>query len=236
MKRRRSSSSPKPRAALADCRPTPLAHGGTHRLRSDARNSQLQRIAGATTSRPTRARKASTFAPSSSTSARRPRSIQAIAAIIIEARQHRRRGAQCGRTSLRPGRSLHAGATRRALRRHRALHPARQSRRPAAHAPAQPGTSDLDITSSSAPAARRPICRPSFAAKAALDAIAVQYARELSRWGIETSIVVPGAFTERCRSLRWPRGVQPTWRERRSTPTGPTAGLAEGKPHGLSAG
>jgi hypothetical protein len=28
-----------------------------------------------------------------------------------------------------------------------------------------------------------------------MDAIAVQYARELARWGIETSIVVPGAFT-----------------------------------------
>ena len=28
-----------------------------------------------------------------------------------------------------------------------------------------------------------------------MDALAVQYARELSRWGIETSIVVPGAFT-----------------------------------------
>src|SRR5260370_11921259 len=30
---------------------------------------------------------------------------------------------------------------------------------------------------------------------AGMDAIAVQYARELSRWGIETSIIVPGAFT-----------------------------------------
>ncbi len=29
-----------------------------------------------------------------------------------------------------------------------------------------------------------------------MDALAVQYARELSRWGIETSIVVPGAFTK----------------------------------------
>lgn len=35
---------------------------------------------------------------------------------------------------------------------------------------------------------------PYFAAKAAMDALAVQYARELARWGIETSIVVPGAF------------------------------------------
>jgi hypothetical protein len=28
-----------------------------------------------------------------------------------------------------------------------------------------------------------------------MDALAVQYARELARWGIETSIIVPGAFT-----------------------------------------
>src|SRR3981081_4567759 len=28
-----------------------------------------------------------------------------------------------------------------------------------------------------------------------MDAMAVIYARELSRWGIETSIIVPGAFT-----------------------------------------
>jgi NAD(P)-dependent dehydrogenase (short-subunit alcohol dehydrogenase family) len=32
--------------------------------------------------------------------------------------------------------------------------------------------------------------------KAAIDSLAVQYARELARWGIETSIVVPGAFTK----------------------------------------
>ena len=36
---------------------------------------------------------------------------------------------------------------------------------------------------------------PYFAAKAAMDSLAVSYARELSRWGIETSITVPGAFT-----------------------------------------
>ena len=29
-----------------------------------------------------------------------------------------------------------------------------------------------------------------------MDALAVAYARELTRWGIETSIVVPGAFTK----------------------------------------
>lgn len=37
---------------------------------------------------------------------------------------------------------------------------------------------------------------PYFAAKAAMDSLAVSYARELARWGIETTIVVPGAFTK----------------------------------------
>ena len=41
----------------------------------------------------------------------------------------------------------------------------------------------------------RYISGPPLLMKAAMDAIAVQYARELSRWGIETSIIVPGAFT-----------------------------------------
>jgi NAD(P)-dependent dehydrogenase (short-subunit alcohol dehydrogenase family) len=50
------------------------------------------------------------------------------------------------------------------------------------------------ISSSSSAGGAPPYHSPEFAAKAALDAIAVQYARELSRWGVETSIVVPGAF------------------------------------------
>jgi NAD(P)-dependent dehydrogenase (short-subunit alcohol dehydrogenase family) len=36
---------------------------------------------------------------------------------------------------------------------------------------------------------------PCFAAKAAMDSLAVTYARELALWGIDTSIIVPGAFT-----------------------------------------
>jgi NAD(P)-dependent dehydrogenase (short-subunit alcohol dehydrogenase family) len=40
-----------------------------------------------------------------------------------------------------------------------------------------------------------PYLSPYFAAKAAMDALAVSYAAELNRWGIETSIIVPGAFT-----------------------------------------
>ena len=51
------------------------------------------------------------------------------------------------------------------------------------------------VSSSSVAGGTPPYLAPYFAAKAAMDAIAVQYARELSRWGIETSIIVPGAFT-----------------------------------------
>jgi len=52
------------------------------------------------------------------------------------------------------------------------------------------------VSSSSSAGGTPPYLAPYFAAKAAMDAMAVQYARELARWGIETSIVVPGAFTK----------------------------------------
>jgi NAD(P)-dependent dehydrogenase (short-subunit alcohol dehydrogenase family) len=51
------------------------------------------------------------------------------------------------------------------------------------------------VSSSSSAGGTPPYLAPYFAAKAAMDAIAVQYARELARWGIETTIIVPGAFT-----------------------------------------
>jgi NAD(P)-dependent dehydrogenase (short-subunit alcohol dehydrogenase family) len=51
------------------------------------------------------------------------------------------------------------------------------------------------MSSSSAAGGTPPYLGPYFAAKAAMDALAVSYARELTLWGIETSIVVPGAFT-----------------------------------------
>jgi NAD(P)-dependent dehydrogenase (short-subunit alcohol dehydrogenase family) len=40
-----------------------------------------------------------------------------------------------------------------------------------------------------------PYLAPYFAAKAGMDALAVSYAGELARWNIETSIIVPGAYT-----------------------------------------
>ncbi|WP_193044724.1 SDR family NAD(P)-dependent oxidoreductase [Mycolicibacterium baixiangningiae] len=53
----------------------------------------------------------------------------------------------------------------------------------------------LWMSSSSVAGGTPPYLGPYFAAKAAFDALAVSYARELTLWGIETSIVVPGAFT-----------------------------------------
>src|SRR6476660_1218481 len=51
------------------------------------------------------------------------------------------------------------------------------------------------VSSSSSAGGTTPYLAPYFAAKAEMDAMAVIYARELTRWGIETSIIVPGAFT-----------------------------------------
>lgn len=51
------------------------------------------------------------------------------------------------------------------------------------------------ISSTSTRGGTPPYLAPYFAAKAAMDAVGVSYAAELSRWGIETSIIVPGAFT-----------------------------------------
>ncbi|WP_065375091.1 SDR family oxidoreductase [Ensifer adhaerens] len=52
------------------------------------------------------------------------------------------------------------------------------------------------VSSSSTRGGTPPYLSPYFAAKAAMDSLAVSYAAELTRWGIETSIIVPGAFTK----------------------------------------
>src|SRR5882724_6547474 len=52
------------------------------------------------------------------------------------------------------------------------------------------------VSSSSVAGGTPPYLSPYFAAKAGMDALAVLYARELVLWGIETSIIVPGAFTK----------------------------------------
>jgi NAD(P)-dependent dehydrogenase (short-subunit alcohol dehydrogenase family) len=53
----------------------------------------------------------------------------------------------------------------------------------------------LSGSSSSTRGGTPPYLAPYFAAKAGMDAIAVSYAGELARWNIETTIIVPGAFT-----------------------------------------
>jgi NAD(P)-dependent dehydrogenase (short-subunit alcohol dehydrogenase family) len=52
------------------------------------------------------------------------------------------------------------------------------------------------VSSSSARGGTPPFLGPYFASKAAMDSLAVSYSGELARWGIETSIIVPGAFTK----------------------------------------
>lgn len=51
------------------------------------------------------------------------------------------------------------------------------------------------VGSSSSRGGTPPYLAPYFAAKAAEDALAVSYAAELARFGVDTTIVVPGAFT-----------------------------------------
>ena len=51
------------------------------------------------------------------------------------------------------------------------------------------------ISSTSVAGGVPPLLGPYFAAKAAMDALAVCYGKELAPFGIETSIVVPGVFT-----------------------------------------
>ena len=51
------------------------------------------------------------------------------------------------------------------------------------------------VSSSSVGGPSQPFLAPYFAAKAAMDSLAQTYAPEISLWGIDTSIVVPGIFT-----------------------------------------
>jgi NAD(P)-dependent dehydrogenase (short-subunit alcohol dehydrogenase family) len=53
----------------------------------------------------------------------------------------------------------------------------------------------LWVSSSSVKGGTPPYLAPYFAAKAAMDSLAVSYSAELARWGVETTIVVPGSFT-----------------------------------------
>ena len=82
------------------------------------------------------------------------------------------------------------------------------------------------VSSSSSAGGTPPYLSPYFAAKAGMDALAVQYARELSRWGIETSIIVPGAFTRGTNHFAHAGRPRDTQRAAEYE-TGPTQGLGE---------
>ncbi|MQT36713.1 SDR family oxidoreductase [Pseudomonas helleri] len=90
------------------------------------------------------------------------------------------------------------------------------------------------VSSSSARGGTPPYLSPYFAAKAAMDSLAVSYASELTRWGIETSIVVPGAFTQG--TNHFVHAGKPADTERAAEyENGPYAGVPEQALKGLAA-
>ena len=90
------------------------------------------------------------------------------------------------------------------------------------------------VSSSSARGGTPPYLSPYFAAKAAMDSLAVSYASELSRWGIETSIIVPGAFTKG--TNHFVHSGSPADKPRAAEyETGPYAGVANKALRGLAA-
>jgi NAD(P)-dependent dehydrogenase (short-subunit alcohol dehydrogenase family) len=90
------------------------------------------------------------------------------------------------------------------------------------------------VSSSSARGGTPPFLAPYFAAKAAMDSLAVSYASELTRWGIETSIIVPGAFTKG--TNHFVHSGKPADQARVSEyENGPYAGVAQAALHGLAA-
>jgi NAD(P)-dependent dehydrogenase (short-subunit alcohol dehydrogenase family) len=90
------------------------------------------------------------------------------------------------------------------------------------------------VSSSSTRGGTPPYLAPYFAAKAAMDALAVSYAGELSRWGIETSIIVPGAFTSGTNHFK--NSGSPDDKARLAEyENGPYAGIGEAIHQGLAA-
>ncbi|OLF56475.1 SDR family oxidoreductase [Pseudomonas chlororaphis] len=90
------------------------------------------------------------------------------------------------------------------------------------------------VSSSSARGGTPPYLAPYFAAKAAMDSLAVSYAGELARWGVETSIVVPGAFTQG--TNHFTHSGTPADQDRAVEYNhGPYAGVPEQALHGLAA-
>src|SRR5688572_25615572 len=82
------------------------------------------------------------------------------------------------------------------------------------------------VSSSSARGGTPPYLSPYFAAKAAMDSLAVSYASELARWGIETAIIVPGAFTKGTNHFAH-SGKQADEARAQEYATGPTADIPD---------
>lgn len=92
----------------------------------------------------------------------------------------------------------------------------------------------LWIGSSSTRGGTPPFLAPYFAAKAGMDALAQSYALELARFGIETTIVVPGAFTKGTKHFE--HASQPEDGERADAYwSGPYAGVDKQALEGLTA-
>lgn len=89
------------------------------------------------------------------------------------------------------------------------------------------------VGSSSTRGGTPPFLAPYFAAKAAMDALAVSYASELALWGIETTIMVPGAFTKG--TNHFAHSGKPADEARaREYEAGPYAGIADKALTGLA--
>ena len=89
------------------------------------------------------------------------------------------------------------------------------------------------VSSSSTRGGTPPYLSPYFAAKAAMDSLAVSYSSELTRWGIETSIIVPGAFTKG--TNHFAHAGSPTDEKRAAEyDNGPYAGLPQQSLKGLA--
>ena len=89
------------------------------------------------------------------------------------------------------------------------------------------------VGSSSTRGGTPPFLAPYFAAKAAMDALAVSYSTELALWGVETTIMVPGAFTKG--TNHFAHAGAPSDKDRVAEyESGPYAGIAERALKGLA--
>src|ERR1700737_2464870 len=90
------------------------------------------------------------------------------------------------------------------------------------------------VSSSSSRGGTPPYLAPYFAAKAAMDSLAVSYAGELARWGVESTIIVPGAFTKG--TSHFTNAGSPADKARNAEyDNGPYAGIADAIQQGLAA-